>query len=232
MTLVVENLSGGYGPITVLREISFKVRTSGILGVLGRNGMGKSTLMKCLSGVIQSTAGTITLGETRIDGLKDYQRARAGLSAVPQDGGIFPDLTVRENLRLGQLFARGSADRTEQILTYFPILRERLRQASGTLSGGERRMLSISRALMTNPSVLLLDEPSEGVMPILVKQIARNLTEINRAEGIEIIVVEQNVPMIRAMADQCLIMVKGQVVAEGSTDEVCTEKTLTRYLTV
>lgn len=232
MTLSVQHLSGGYGPIKVLRDISFSMQSSSILGVLGRNGMGKSTLIKCLAGILPTSAGNITLGKKKIDGLKDYQRARAGLSAVPQDGGIFPDLTVRENLRLGLLASHGTSDRTEEILAYFPRLRERMSQASGTLSGGERRMLSIGRALMTNPSVLLLDEPSEGVMPILVKQIARNLVDINKAEGLTIIVVEQNVPMIRAMSDQCLILEKGRIVAEGATDDICTDEVLDRYLTV
>lgn len=231
-TLSVKDISGGYGPIEVIKGVSFDIQSNSILGILGRNGMGKSTLMKCISGILPTKTGSVVLGDKKLDGLKAYQRARSGLSAIPQDGGIFPQLTVRENLRLGRLSSREHTNRTEEVLTYFPRLRERMGQTSGTLSGGERRMLSIGRSLMTNPSVLLLDEPSEGVMPILVKQIAKNLVDINANEGLTIIVVEQNVPMVRAMSDHCLILEKGRIVVEGTTDEVCTEEVLHRYLTI
>lgn len=232
MSIEVEKLMTGYGPITILRDVSIRIEDGSILGILGRNGMGKTTFMRALSGTLPAIRGRISLLDRDITTLKPHERARAGISTVPQDGGIFPKLTVRENLFLGWLMARGARDRMDEVLNYFPRLRERLNQAAGTLSGGEQRMLSIGRALMTNPQVMLLDEPSDGVMPILVKQIARDLSEINEKEGVTIIIVEQNVSMVLAMTNRCAIIEKGCIVAEGTGDRPLNKAEIEQYLTL
>jgi len=230
MTVVVSNLTTGYGGIIVLRDVSLRIGTGEILGVLGRNGMGKTTLMRCLSGLLPAISGQIGLDNVDLTKLKPHRRARAGLSSVPQDAGMFRQLTVRENLELGKLVSSERRDRTDEVLAYFPRLGERLDQAAGTLSGGEQRMLAIGRALMANPKVLLLDEPSDGVMPLLVKQIAQNLIEINRIEKITIIIVEQNVPMVFDMTNHCVIMEKGRIVAEGTRAEISSSDVMMQYL--
>jgi ABC-type branched-subunit amino acid transport system ATPase component len=230
MTIEVANLVTGYGGMVVLRDVSLRVGTSEILGVLGRNGMGKTTLMRCLSGLLPAISGQIRLDNVDLTGLKPHQRARMGVSTVPQDAGMFRQLTVRENLELGKLVSGTQRDRTDEVLAYFPRLGERLDQAAETLSGGEQRMLAIGRALMANPKVLLLDEPSDGVMPLLVKQIVQNLIEINDREHITIIIVEQNVPMVFDMTDHCVLLEKGRIVAEGTRAEISRTDVMKQYL--
>lgn len=232
MSLDVKNLTTGYGPITILRDVSINMEDNSILGVLGRNGMGKTTFIQCLAGMLPVNSGQIALGGQDITGFKSYERAIAGISTVPQDGGVFPNLTVMENLKLGKMASTQPIDRLDEVFTYFPRLKERVHQAAGTLSGGEQRMLSIGRALMANAKVMLLDEPSDGVMPILVKQIANNLAEINRKENITMIIVEQNVSMVLAMTNNCAIMEKGQIVLKGTKESPLSKEEIESHLTV
>jgi len=233
MSLEVQGVSAGYGDIGVLQDISLTVNEGQVLGVLGRNGMGKSTLIRTLAGLIIPDRGTIRLGDEDITRLPPHARARKGLTTVVQGRGIFPRLTVRENLEMGRI-AGGMRprDRRDEVLGYFPRLAERLNQLAGTMSGGEQQMLAIGRGLMTDPRIMLLDEPSDGIMPVLVKQIGATLKAINENEGMTIIIVEQNVPMVFSMASDCIILEKGRVVVRGSREEVEGSELMTTYLAI
>jgi branched-chain amino acid transport system ATP-binding protein len=233
MSLEVENIDAGYGPIGVLRGVSFSVGRGEVVGVLGRNGMGKTTLIRALSGLVIPTAGAIRFEGCDITRLEPHKRARLGITTVVQGRGMFPKLTVRENLKMGRMASgRVNRDRTEEVLDYFPRLHERLGQLAGTMSGGEQQMLAIGRGLMTDPRLMLLDEPSDGIMPTLVTQIADTLTRINRTEHTAIVLVEQNVPLVFAMAERCIILEKGQVVAGGTRDEVSGSELMQQYLAI
>ena len=233
MALEVGSVAAGYGSITVLRGVSLRVADGEILGVLGRNGMGKSTLIRCISGLIPASAGTIRFAGRDIAALPPHQRARLGITTVVQGRGIFPRMTVRENLEMGRI-AGGTVKRSrlDEVLGYFPRLGERMGQLAGTMSGGEQQMLAIGRGLMTDPKLMLLDEPSDGIMPSLVAQIAETLVAINRAEGMTIVIVEQNVPMVFRMTRHCIILEKGTVVAEGSREELEASEVMHEYLAV
>jgi branched-chain amino acid transport system ATP-binding protein len=233
MKLEVENITAGYGNITVLRDVSFKVKSGEVVGVLGRNGMGKSTLIKCLAGLILPTEGTIKLNGEDISNLLPHVRANRGVTTVVQGRGIFPDLTVMENLEMGRIAGgRGKRNRLEEVLGYFPRLSERLTQLAGTLSGGEQQMLAIGRGLMTDPKLILLDEPSDGIMPTLVEQIAETLGKINRQESTTIVVVEQNLPMVFSLAEYCIVFEKGKLVAEGTCEKIQKSEILHEYLAI
>jgi ABC-type branched-subunit amino acid transport system ATPase component len=183
--------------------------------------------------MIRPAAGTIRLDGRDITRLAPHERARAGIATVVQGRGIFPKLTVRENLVMGRVAGgRGRRNRLDEVLGYFPRLGERMSQAAGTLSGGEQQMLAIGRALMTDPKVMLLDEPSEGIMPILVQQIGQIVGEINRASGLTVVIVEQNVPMVFAMTDRCIVVEKGRIVAQGSREEVSRSEVMKEYLAI
>ena len=231
MSLSVENLHSGYGDIKVIRGVSFRLADDQILGVLGRNGMGKSTLIRSLAGLLPAREGTIRLRDEDITRLPPHERARRGMTTVVQGRGIFPRRSVRHNLARGRSAGGGlTRRRLDQAIAYFPRLGERLDQAAGTMSGGEQQMLAIGRGLMTCPTLMLLDEPSDGIMPLLVQQIASVLVEINRNERMAIVIVEQNVPMVFAMTDQCIIIEKGRIVAEGSRDDVSRSEVMREYL--
>ncbi len=233
MALRVDNITAGYGKITVLRNLSLEVREGEILGLLGRNGMGKTTLIRCLAGLIRPTAGNITFEDRQITELPPHERAQIGITTVVQGRGVFPGLTVRENLEMGRIASRRTKrSRIDEVVSYFPRLGERMRQSAGTLSGGEQQMLAIGRGLMTDPTMMLLDEPSDGIMPMLVQQNAKILKEINHREGMTMIIVEQNVPMVFSLTDHCVILEKGQVVTEGTRDEVSRSEVMKAYLAI
>ncbi len=229
----VESLTAGYGSIIILRDISLQIHHGQILGVLGRNGMGKTTLIRCLSGLIPLTTGSIFLDGEDISRLPPHKRSRSGITTVVQGRGIFPDLNVRENLKMGRIASGAKKrNRIDEVVGYFPVLSDRFNQKAGTLSGGEQQMLAIGRGLMTDPKLMLLDEPSEGIMPKLVRQISDILVEINRNERMSIIIVEQNVPMIFSMTDRCILIEKGQVVVEGNREELSRSKVMKQYLAI
>jgi ABC-type branched-subunit amino acid transport system ATPase component len=233
MTLEVHGVTAGYGPITVLRDVSMQVASGEILGVLGRNGMGKSTLIRCLSGLIRPDAGRIVFDGRDVTALAAHERARLGMTTVVQGRGMFPKLTVRESLEMGRIASgRARRSRVDEVLDYFPRLRERLHQRAGTLSGGEQQMLAIGRGLMTDPTLMLLDEPSDGIMPVLVNQIADILVAINRNEQMTLVVVEQNVPMLFRMTDRFIILEKGQIVAAGSREQIAASEVMKEYLAI
>jgi ABC-type branched-subunit amino acid transport system ATPase component len=233
MTLEAHNITAGYGPITVLRDVSMQVASGEILGVLGRNGMGKSTLIRCLCGLIRPDTGRIVFDGQDITSIAPHERARLGMTTVVQGRGMFAKLTVRESLEMGRIASgRARRSRVDEVLDYFPRLKERLNQSAGTLSGGEQQMLAIGRGLMTDPTLMLLDEPSDGIMPVLVNQIADILVAINGDERTTLVIVEQNVPMLFRMTDRFIILEKGQIVTSGSREQIAASDVMKEYLAI
>jgi branched-chain amino acid transport system ATP-binding protein len=215
-------LRAGYGGKPVLQGLEIEVREGEIVAVIGRNGVGKSTLMKSLIGLVPAMSGSIVYRGESVELLPSHKRARLGMGYVPQGRDVFPRLTVAENIEVGAAI-KGEIPRAskKRILDAFPILAERWSQRAGTLSGGQQQQLAIGRVLISDPNLILLDEPSEGIQPNIVQDIARNMVELNRATGVTIILVEQNLDMIRAMAQRCYVMDKGRIV--GSLDHAALE---------
>jgi branched-chain amino acid transport system ATP-binding protein len=233
MILEAHDLVVGYGDTIVIRGVNLSLAPGEVLGVMGRNGTGKTTLMGALAGSLPVRAGSITFRGQDFTALPAHRRARAGLQLVVQGRGIFPDLTVHENLKIAAIATgRRAVNRLDTVVTYFPRLGERMNQAGGTLSGGEQQMLAIGRALMANPEVVLLDEPSEGIMPILVKQIADVVRRIATEEGLGIAIVEQNTEIVFRISDRCLIIEKGQIVSEGLPAELRDDEIMRKYLAI
>lgn len=220
--LELKSLTSGYGPITAVRGLSLAVGDRQIVALLGANGAGKSTTLRTISGLVHPRAGTVTFQGRRIDRLSSAEIVAAGIVHCPEGRQIFPQLTVRENLRMGFYPRR---DRTaysreeDRVFGHFPWLRERLRQLAGTLSGGEQQMLAIARALMAGPRLLMLDEPSLGIAPIVVREIQRIIAEI-RADGVGVLLVEQNAKMALGIADHAYVLELGEVVIEGPGKEL------------
>ena len=227
-------LWSGYGGKPVLQGIDVEVKEGEIVAVIGRNGVGKSTLIKSLIGLLPADKGSIVFQGKAIGQVPAHQRARLGIGYVPQGRDVFPRMTVLENLIVGQSISRGPVpkDRIEEIFGYFPILKERRDQRAGTMSGGQQQQLAIGRVLMGAPSLILLDEPSEGIQPNIVQDIARIMIELNRKTGVTVVFVEQNIDMIRAMAQRCYVIDKGRITAEITTDMLEDRDTVRRYLSV
>ncbi len=219
--LCVDNIDVSYGDTRVIDGISIDCASDEILAVLGRNGMGKTTLLKSLAGVLSVDSGVIMFDNTEITTLAAHERAARGVTLIPQGRDIFPDLTVAENLRMGA-FAATDRDPLDKniIYDYFPILQERADQRGGTLSGGQQQMLAIARGLMTNPKLILLDEPSEGIQPSIVDKIGTIITDIHRKEEIPIVLVEQNADLVFSVAHRGYIIENGRVVEERSIDKL------------
>jgi branched-chain amino acid transport system ATP-binding protein len=218
--LEVSGLNVRYGSVEALRDVSIKVETGRLVAILGANGAGKSTLLRAISGIARAASGSITLRGEEITGLSAEEIVRRGVSHVPEGRGIFPDLTVNENLMIGAYVRRGqdiSADYS-RVMTMFPPIERRERQFGYTLSGGEQQMLAIGRALMAAPKVLLADELSLGLAPIIVKQVFAKLEEVRKA-GITVLVVEQNARLAMKFADYLYVLKYGRVVMEGAREE-------------
>lgn len=213
VALCLRDVHTFYGESHVLHGVSLEVGAGELVALLGRNGAGKTTTMRSIIGFTPARAGTVELHGRDITALPTHRIARSGVGLVPQGRRVFPDLTVRENLRIGQRAGPGGWT-LARVHEYFPRLRERERQLAGSLSGGEQQMLAIGRALMTNPSLLLMDEPSEGLSPLLVREIGRIVAELRR-ERLSILLVEQNLPFALALADRVYVMNKGAIVFEG-----------------
>jgi branched-chain amino acid transport system ATP-binding protein len=217
--LTVSNLETYYGPIMAIRGVSFAVARGGIVTILGANGAGKTTILKTVSGVMDPQKGTVTLEGREIQGMDPDRVTRLGLSHVPEGREVFPFLTVQENLRMGA-YTRPDADEVardlEAVYGYFPVLRARTLQRAGSLSGGEQQMLSISRALMARPKMMLLDEPSLGLSPKLVKEIFDIILRINRERGVTVLLVEQNANMALHVADYGYVLEVGRIVMEDA----------------
>ena len=231
--LRVKDLRAGYGGKPVLQGVDLTVAKGEIVAVIGRNGVGKSTLMKTLIGLVASMAGEISFSGQRIDGLEAYRRAHLGIGYVPQGRDVFPRMSVRENLEVGEAMrGKAGAAAYDQVYSLFPILKERASQRAGTLSGGQQQQLAIGRVLIGGPQLILLDEPSEGIQPSIVQDIATIITGLNRESGITIVFVEQNLDMIRAIAQRCYVMDKGRIVAELKPHDLDDRDTIRRHLAV
>ena len=228
--LEVEDVHTYYGESHVLQGISLRVAASEVLAILGRNGMGKTTLIRSIIGFTQPRRGSVRFKGQDITRWPPYRMVESGMALVPQGRRVFPSLTVRENLEV----ARGGRGRwtLHSVHELFPRLHERGSNRANKLSGGEQQMLAIGRALMTNPDLLLLDEPTEGLAPLLVLEVGRAIRELKR-EGLSILLVEQNLPLALSVADRTHIMSRGQIVHSSRPDELlANEDVKSRYLGV
>jgi urea transport system ATP-binding protein len=211
--LIIKNLQAGYGQNSVIRGMNFMLGDTEILAVMGRNGMGKSTLMKALMGVVPLAGGSVALNGRELGLLPPHQRVRGGLAYVPQSRMIFPHLTVTENILAG-VGADVPEDVWDEIYLLFPVLHEMRERKGGNLSGGQQQQLAIARALVANPKVLLLDEPTEGIQPSIIKELARTLRKIRDMRQIAILVAEQVVSFMMDVCDRALVIERGQFIHE------------------
>jgi branched-chain amino acid transport system ATP-binding protein len=231
--LQTNNLRSGYGGKPVLQGVNFTLNKSEVIAVIGRNGAGKSTLMKTLIGLLAAQQGEIQFCGKKIQNLACHRRARLGLGYVPQGRDVFPRMTVEENLAVSRIVASKSATHSlTEIFRLFPVLKERQKQKAGTMSGGQQQQLAIGRALLTDPSLLLLDEPSEGIQPSVVQEIGRAILHLNQTTGLTVMLVEQNMSMITAVAQRGYVMDKGRVITELSREELQDRNRLRTYLSV
>lgn len=230
--LQINNISAGYGRTPVLHEITADVNKGELVALLGRNGVGKTTLLRTIIGEIAASAGDIHLAGRAVTKLKPHQRARAGIAYVPQGRQIFSDLTVLENLRVAGYASRqpGWQEIVDELLEQFPILKEKADQPGSSLSGGQQQILALGRALVTRPELLLLDEPSEGIQPSIVQQIAREIKDINNRRGITVVIVEQNLEFAASVADVAYVMDKGRIVRKLATDHLLSDVSLQHEL--
>ena len=227
--LTLSGLRAGYGATPVLHGIDLELAPSECAAVLGRNGVGKTTLMRAITGAISTTGGSIRFDGTDLGPLKAHERARLGISHVPQGREIFPKLTVLENLRVGTAARRDRrSDAVDRIFEEFPMLAQRRRARGGSLSGGQQQLLALARALVTAPRLLLLDEPSEGIQPSVLDEIAAVIGRINAERGIAVLAVEQNLEFAARIAPRSLILEKGEIIAEVATAELRGDRALQR----
>jgi len=230
IVLHVHELCASYGAAPMLQQVTFTLHAGEIVGVIGHNGMGKTTLMKTLIGHLPATSGLIQLNGQPVQHLPAHQRARLGLAYVPQGREIFPALTVRENLAIAAVAARQSvAAATDHAVTDFPILDRLLNRKGGSLSGGEQQILALARALCGQPAILLLDEPSEGIQPSIVDEIEAHLRRLATERDLAVLVVEQDVGFIRATARRVLWLQKGRIVRELAADRLLDQDTLDEF---
>ena len=213
--LDISDVSSGYGEAMVLRNISLGIRPGEIFALLGKNGMGKSTLLKTILGFVPARQGSIRLFGEDITTLTTHLIARKAIAYTPQEQTLFQDLTIQENLRLGLRSDRGFAEGLARVSDYFPIIGKRLNQKAGTLSGGEQKMLIVSRALLGSPRLMLIDEISEGLQPSMVRHLSEILLAERKRAGTTIFVVEQNVPFAFSMADRYAVLKIGEIADEG-----------------
>jgi branched-chain amino acid transport system ATP-binding protein len=236
MLMETRGLRVNYGAINALDDVSVHIEAGEIVSVIGANGAGKSTLLKTLTGIVKPVSGAIEVEGAAIQGMRPDKIVRLGITMVPEGRRIFPDLTVKENLELGGYTLRtGELKRGlfDLALATFPRLKERLKQHAGTLSGGEQQMLAMGRALMGNPRLLLLDEPSMGLSPIITREIFSLIRLINSEKGISIILVEQNAHMALEHSQRTYVLENGRIVMEGSSMEIkCNRNVIEAYLGV
>ncbi len=230
--LNVQNLSFSYGEVQVLRGIDVHVPAETIVSVMGRNGVGKTTLMNNIIGLLKPSSGSIQIEERELVGISTHRRIRAGLAYVPQGRMIFPKLSVEENLRVG-LSARDDKKTQipDEIYELFPILSEMGKRMGGDLSGGQQQQLAIGRALVTDPKVLILDEPTEGIQPNIIQQIGTVLRKLVETQRMTILIVEQYLDFVREFCQQFYIMNRGEIVARGETDAL-SQGMIQEYLSV
>jgi len=222
--LNINQLNFSYGGVKALSDVTMAFPAQRMTCVMGRNGVGKTTLMRNIVGLLRGASGDIRLGDDELTRLPANKRARRGLGYVPQGRMIFPKLTVEENLRVGlQARADGVKKIPAEVYDLFPILKDFLKRKGGDLSGGQQQQLAIARAMVGDPKVLILDEPTEGIQPNIIQRIGEVLTDLIRQRRMTIVLVEQYVDFVRQFGDQFYIMNRGQVVAEGSTTDLTTD---------
>ncbi len=231
--LEVSDLRAGYATGDVLQGVGVAVEQGEVVGVLGRNGVGKSTLMRGVIGLLRARRGTIRFKGEDVTALGADRRARRGMGYVPQGREIFPHMSVLDNLRMGQ-FVNAGAGRfaLDEVYGYFPFLKERGRQRGGTLSGGQQEMLAIARALVNGPELLLLDEPSDGVQPSIVQEIGAFIAEIVARKPIGVLLVEQNIDLVQTAAHRAYVLDKGRVVASITREELRDTERVAAFLAV
>lgn len=228
MILDVDNIDSYYGKSHVLHDVSFEADRDEVVALLGRNGVGKTTTMKSIMGLVPPKSGTISFDGEDITGDRPDTIANRGISYVPQDRGMFPDLTVAENLRMGLGTGSLADGRLEGIYERFPRVEERLNQRAGTLSGGEQQMVAMARGLMRDPKLLLLDEPTEGLMPALIPEIGDITLDIADA-GYTIVIVEQNVDLVLDISDRVYLMDNGRIHEQATPDELREDESLLEH---
>jgi branched-chain amino acid transport system ATP-binding protein len=223
--LTIDHLQASYGKVQTLWDISFEVPRGEIVALVGANGAGKTTTLKVLSGLLKPQAGKITLDGEHLEGCSPPDIVRRGIVHVPEGRGLFPDMTVFDNLLMGAYGtpATGRRDRMDRVFAIFPRARERRQQLAGTLSGGEQQMVAIGRGLMADPKLLMLDEPSLGLAPLMVAEVFRVIKEIN-ALGVTVLLVEQNTQHALALASRAYVLEAGRVVLSGSGQELLTNE--------
>ena len=233
MLLSASDLRSGYATSDVLQDVGVTVEQGEVVGVLGRNGVGKTTLMKTLIGLLPARAGQIVFRDQDVTKLSADRRARLGIGYVPQGRGIFPQMTVRDNLRMGGLInaSKQSLD-FDLVFGYFPILKKRLSQRGGTLSGGQQAMLAIARALISTPDLLLLDEPSDGVQPNIVEEIGEFIKSLNEEKGLTVLIVEQNIDLMQTVAKRAYALDKGRVIASVNHEELMDTQRVAAFLAI
>ena len=229
----VENLRSGYGRIDIIHSVSFEIEKGEIVSIIGRNGVGKSTLMKTLIGLLESKEGSIWFDGKDITKMKAHERAQAGIGYVPQGHGVFPMLSVEGNLKVGSMICREERKKDLGIAyTYFPRLDERRSQKAGTLSGGEQAMLSIARTLIGRPKLICLDEPSEGIQPNLAQPIGEIVQRCSKDMGITVLLCEQHMGLIQQVSERCYAIDKGTIVGTICGDDIKDYEKIKSYLTV
>ena len=234
--LKLENVGSYYGESLAIKQITLEIKEGSFYGILGKNGMGKTTLLKTIMGLMNKTEGSINLAGKDISKLKTNDRAKEGLGYVPQGRGIMPQFTIEENMIVGT-FARDkdSANNLEEdfefTLKLFPILKKFWKRRGGDLSGGQQQQLAIARALLTKPKILILDEPTEGIQPNVVEEIENVLIKLNKEFNLTIIIVEQNVNFIKKAANNFSILERGRIVEEGDSSKI-TNNLVEKYLTI
>ena len=217
--LAIRDLHQYYGGSHILRGVSLAARPGEITTLLGRNGVGKTTLLRCLMGLVKPRSGRVEWSGARLDGLPSYDRVARGLAYVPQGRDIFPRLSVEENLRVGAARRRSDAIPVT-IHELFPILKDMRARRGGDLSGGQQQQLAIGRALMSSPKCLILDEPTEGIQPSIIEQIGRVIVRLAREQGLAILLVEQYYDFAKRIADQYAVMSRGEIIAQGPASEM------------
>jgi ABC-type branched-subunit amino acid transport system ATPase component len=214
--LEISNLSSGYGEAVVLRDVSLMIRPGEVFALLGKNGMGKTTLLKTVVGFLRAKTGSVRLFGENVTALPTYLIARKNIAYTPQEQTLFQDLTVEENLRLGLRDDKALSDGIARVSDYFPIVRERLKQKAGTLSGGEQKMLIVSRALLAGPQLVMMDEISEGLQPSMVERLTDVLIAERKRTGMALFLVEQNVPFAFSIANRYAVLKIGEITDEGT----------------